>query len=547
MKRKRNDVLGTVNRGDPAPSGLCTLCESGCKGKCETWMSSLYGTKMLYPRDFGSVTAGSANLDPRGTGYHSLRIQGYSFGAEGLDDELERTPKNCIYENVNIESEFGSEMKSSCKVPVMTGALGSTFIAEKYWESFAIGAALTGFPIVIGENVVGVDREAEMNNGRIVSAPELDRRIEIYQRYRQEDYGDIFIQLNQEDFSNGVAEYIWEEYGNEVVIELKWGQGAKSIGGEIQVESLEYAEFLHERGYIVDPDPTREATRKAFEAGTIDSFARHSRLGGTGVDNKAEMREAFMEKVDYLRELGFDRISLKTGAFGMRGLAMALRLSAEAGLELLTIDGAGGGTGMSPWNMMDHWGVPSLPLHVKAVEYADLLADEGMDVPDLALAGGLSREDHMFKALALGSPHVKLICMGRTLMIPGFLGANIEGVFHPERREELNGNWESLPSTVKEAGETPEAIFAGWYDVEDKVGSEQMKEIPYGAVAIHTLMDKLGTGLQQFMAGVRKFNISALERTDLMAANKKTAELTGIPYLIEAQDESAREIIKGSF
>lgn len=41
----------------------------------------------------------------------------------------------------------------------MTGALGSTFIAQKYWKSFAVGAALVGFPIVIGENVFGVDKK----------------------------------------------------------------------------------------------------------------------------------------------------------------------------------------------------------------------------------------------------------------------------------------------------------------------------------------------------------------------------------------------------
>ena len=40
---KRNDALGTVNRGDACESGLCTLCMSDCKGKCETWLSSLMG------------------------------------------------------------------------------------------------------------------------------------------------------------------------------------------------------------------------------------------------------------------------------------------------------------------------------------------------------------------------------------------------------------------------------------------------------------------------------------------------------------------------
>ncbi|HLV10390.1 MAG TPA: hypothetical protein VKY40_09280 [Halanaerobiales bacterium] len=39
---------------------------------------------MLYPRDFGTVTAGSSNITAEGVGYHSLRIQGYSFGADGL-------------------------------------------------------------------------------------------------------------------------------------------------------------------------------------------------------------------------------------------------------------------------------------------------------------------------------------------------------------------------------------------------------------------------------------------------------------------------------
>lgn len=36
----------------------------------------------------------------------------------------------------------------------------------------------------------------------------------------------------------------------------------------------------------------------------------------------------------------------------MDSLAMAIKFATEAKLDLLTIDGSGGGTGMSPWNMM---------------------------------------------------------------------------------------------------------------------------------------------------------------------------------------------------
>lgn len=75
---KVNDAIGTVNRGVPAESGLCTLCDSGCKGKCETWLSSLKGRKLLYPRNFGQTTAGAWHVAAYGAGYHALRIQGYA-------------------------------------------------------------------------------------------------------------------------------------------------------------------------------------------------------------------------------------------------------------------------------------------------------------------------------------------------------------------------------------------------------------------------------------------------------------------------------------
>ncbi|MCK8826016.1 glutamate synthase-related protein [Fuchsiella alkaliacetigena] len=540
---KRNDALGTVNRGNPCESGLCTLCQSDCRGRCETWMSALKGRKMLYPRDFGDITSGSRNIAPQGVGYHSLRVNGYAHDAEGLAEGLSDNADDCIFPNVVTETEFGNKSKIKSKIPLMTGALGSTTIAQKYWNSFAVGAALSGFPIVIGENVVGIDREATLENGKVVDAPELDRRIEIYKRYA-DDYGAIFIQLNVEDTRNGVAEYILDNYDEDVIIELKWGQGAKSIGGEIQVTSLEYAKFLANRGYVVDPDPTLERNQKAFKSGAIKSFARHSRLGGTEAASTEALREDFMESVEYLRSLGCKKISLKTGAYGMKGLAMALRFAADTELDLLTIDGAGGGTGMSPWNMMEHWGVPSLVLHSKAVEYADILAEQGIEVPDLSFGGGLAREDHIFKALALGAPYTKLVCMGRAPMVAGFLGSNIEGVLRPENKEQVNGNWDKLPKTVKKFGKTAEGIFAGWHDVAEQIGEAEMENIPLGAVAIYTLTDKLKAGLQQFMAGARKFNLSQIERSDLMSANRETEAETGIPYMTEALDDKAKEILK---
>ncbi|GKT30682.1 glutamate synthase, partial [Aduncisulcus paluster] len=148
--------------------------------------------------------------------------------------------------------------------------------------------------------------------------------------------------------------------------------------------------------------------------------------------------------------------------------------------------------------MMESWGVPSILLHAKAYEYASRLAAKGEKVVDLSFAGGFAKGSNIFKALAIGAPYAKMICMGRAMMIPGFLGANIEASGFNQKY-----------------GATAEEIFACYADVEAKVGKDEMKNIPLGAVGIWCLVDKLGAGLQQLLAGVRKFELTSITRDDI--------------------------------
>jgi glutamate synthase domain-containing protein 2 len=353
----------------------------------------------------------------------------------------------------------------------------------------------------------------------------MDRRIEAYKKYHA-GYGEILIQMNVEDTNLGVAEYIIDKHRIET-IELKWGQGAKCIGGEIKVAQLERALELQRRGYIVTPDPSDPVIQASYKAGAIKEFERHSRLGFV-------TQEGFMKEVARLRALGFKRITLKTGAYSLKELAQAIRYCSDACIDLLTIDGASGGTGMSPWRMMEEWGVPSLYLHSAAYEYASILASGGRRVPDLAFAGGFSAEDHVFKALALGAPYVKAVCMGRALMIPGMVGKNI-------------AQWikdGALPKNIAEYGSIPEEIFVNYEKVKDIVGAAEIKNIPLGAIGIYSYADKVKVGLQQLMAGARRFNIPVISRKDLMSLTKECAEVTGIPYLMECYREEALKILR---
>jgi len=478
---------------------------------------------LIYPGPFGDITAGGDKEYP--VDYSHLNIQGYALGANGLPPGVEGNPDTAIFPAVNTETEYGWDIKVKMKLPAFTGALGSTEIARKNWEHFAIGAAISGVTLVCGENVCGIDPELELNSeGKVTSAPDIDRRIEIYRRYHQ-GHGEILVQMNVEDTRLGVAEYVNKKHGLET-IELKWGQGAKCIGGEIKIDSLERAQELQNRGYVVTPDPSSPVTQAAYKDGALKEFERHSRLGF--IDE-----EGFYAEVERLRKLGFKRITLKTGAYSLRELAMAIKWGANAKIDLLTIDGSSGGTGMSPWRMMEEWGIPSLYLHAAAYDFCQKLADKGQRVPDLAFAGGFSSEDGVFKALALGSPFVKAICIGRAMMIPGMVGKNIAHWLKEGK----------LPNTVSQFGSTAEEIFVNYEDVMDIVGAGEMKNIPLGAVGMYSYCEKLRVGLQQLMAGARCFSLPAITRNELMSLTEECAKVTGIPYLMEAYREEAMKIL----
>jgi glutamate synthase domain-containing protein 2 len=522
-----SDATRTNNRSkDVVPmSGLCVRCLDGCTGNCEVFKATFRGRELIYPGPFGEITAGGDKNYP--IDYSHLNIQGYALGAEGLPAGVIGGPDTATFPAVSTETEYGWDKKVKMKTPIFTGALGSTEIARKNWEHFAIGAAISGVTLVCGENVCGIDPKLELDsNGKIASAPDMDRRINIYRRYHQ-GYGEILVQMNVEDTRLGVAEYVNKKHGLET-IELKWGQGAKCIGGEIKVNTLERALELQKRGYIVTPDPSSPLIQQSFKEGAFKEFERHSRLGF--IDEKG-----FYEEVERLRNLGFKRITLKTGAYGLRELAMAIKWCSKAKIDLLTIDGAPGGTGMSPWRMMEEWGMPSLYLQAAAYEFSKKLADKGERTPDMAFAGAFSSEDGVFKALALGAPFCKAVCMGRALMIPGMVGKNIQ--------EWLKDG--KLPNTVGQFGSTPEEIFVCYEEVKDIVGAEEMKNIPLGAVGIYSYSQKIRIGLQQLMAGARCFSVPAITRRELMSLTEECARVTGIPYLMDAYREEAMAILEG--
>jgi len=512
----------TKNRteGSVVPaSGMCVTCVDGCIGMCEIGKSAYRGHEVIYPQPFGVITTAAEKNYP--VDYSHFNIMGTVVGAHGIEADSDRA----IFPEVRLEVALGAKGELKFRYPWIISGIGSTDIAKNNWEGLAIGSALSGTGLTIGENVAGMDPDARIEKGRVVDTVDLKRRVMLYKDYQRDGFGAIIVQANVEDTRLGVHPYAIEKLGVECV-EIKWGQGAKDIGGEVKIRHLQKAQMLHERGYIVLPNPTHPDVIRAFEKGSFKEFERHSRVGMV-------TEESFARQVEALRRAGAKYIFLKTGAYRPSDLARALVFSSKYQLDLLTVDGAGGGTGMSPWRMMNEWGIPPVELHSLLYSYAQRLAAKGRYVPPLAVGGGFTFEDGIFKALALGAPFVKLVGMARAPLAAAMVGKTIGRAIE-------NGQ---IPVYIERFGHSKEDIFVTASTLRKELGEEAFQKIPAGALGLYTYYERLAQGLRQLMAGSRKFSLEHLSRGDIAALTVEASQVSGIPYVMELDKDLAEAIL----
>ena len=315
------------------------------------------------------------------------------------------------------------------------------------------------------------------------------------------------------------------------VIERKWGQGAKAIGGEVRVRDLERAIMLKKRGYIVIPDPEDPVIQQAFKEGVFKSFERHSRVG---IPNE----KSFVEDIEWLRKQGAKHVTLKTGAYRPSAVAYTMKIASEAKIDYISFDGAAGGTGMSPVPMMDEMSIPTVYLEAIVLRCAQILKKKGRYVPDLIMAGGFIEETSIFKAIAMSNfgngPFVKAVLLGRSP-----LTAVMKSNYFKQLAEEGK-----LPKTFADRfGATPEKFFIATPELKTRYG-QRFKEIPWEAIGLYTyLTDRIGVGLKQLLAGNRKWKLELIGRNDLMSLSERASKVTGIPMPDEIEKDAIERIL----
>jgi len=507
-------TTGTCLRdsGHPAHvSGMCAVCTADCLGPCEIGLSAVRGAEAIVPRSADRNQFASEKRYP--IDFSHFNINGRVFGVVGCPAD----PAEATFPNVALSSSFGVTQTVATAAPFILPA-----IAKLAWEEYFAGAALSGVPVVIGEDVVGKDPGLVVDGHRVTEAPLIAQMVAAFRRY-EHGLGDIVLQANVDDEHHGVLEYAIEKLGVRSV-ELILGQAAKGIQGMGPVPKLEDALRFKALGYIVLPDPSDPAVAEAHTRGVGPVFEKIGKL-------PMWTPEDLVRRIDELRSLGAERVSLKTGPFDPGDILTILEVASEAGADLVTLDGAGGGTGHSPAKMMNEWGMPTVVLEAIVHRILRRLEGTGRPRPPVAIAGGFATEDQVFKGLALGSPYVRTVALGRAAMAAASVGRQVGEALR-------NG---SVPKDLACYGSTVEEVFADLRLLKAEYGDEA-SSIPTGAVGVYSYLHRVSVGLQQLMALNRKFALEHIGRDDIVPLTEASAKATGLATYDELLDRALEAV-----
>lgn len=478
-------------------SGMCAVCSATCAGPCEIGLSAVRGAEALLP--FQTDISQFASEKDYPLDFSSLAINGRVFGAEGCPAD----PDMATFPKVATGASFGVKNSLPIQAPFILPAM-----AKLNWQDYFAGAALAGVPVVIGEDVIAKDKGLVLEHGKVAHSPLIAEMVQAFRQYHR-GLGDIILQANWDDEALGVLDYAIVKLGVRSV-ELKFGQAAKGIQGYGRVSSLEDAIKWRKMGYLVHPDPLDPAVVERHEKGFGPAFEKIGRLPMWD-------EEMLVQRVDALRRLGAERICFKTGPYDLDDLARILKIASRAGVDLVTFDGAGGGTGNSPVKMMNEWGAQTLCLESAVYAMMQRMVAKGMALPQVAIAGGFATEDQVFKALSLGAPYIGMVALGRSAMAAAMAGKVIGDAIR-------HGN---VPKDFARFGAGIEEIFVDMRELKGLYGTAAL-EISTGAVGLYSYLNRVTTGLRQLMALNRKFSLACLSRADVFALTREAAQVTGL-------------------
>ncbi|NLC39627.1 MAG: FMN-binding glutamate synthase family protein [Clostridiaceae bacterium] len=475
-------------------SGMCSFCTEECDGSCEIALAAVLGKQTVYPTNTGNNQVASEKDYP--IDFSHFNINGRVFGALGTRPTYEEAN---IY-NVNLAREYGKFNRVKLAMPLILPAL-----IKLNWQDYFAGAAMAGVSCVIGEEARDKDPDLKIENKKVLEFPALGSMLDAFRKYYR-GYGQIILQVNVEDDLLGIPEYALLEHGLEG-LEFKFGQGAKGTQPVRKLKNRAEALEKQKQGILVFPDPLDPEIIEKDKGGICPNFYVYTRL-------PLWDEEYLISRIENLREMGIKNFYFKMAGYDRADLERVIRLGSEAQVDMITFDGAGGGSGYSPCKMMNEWSLPTVMLEEAVCDIAEKVKAENRYLPALTITGGFSSEDQVFKALAFGNQNISCVGICRAAMTAAMTGKNIG-----ERIKNAD-----IPKNMKQYGDTVEELFYDLADLRSLYGKEA-DSFSLGAVGVYSYLNKIDFGLRHFAALNRKFDISYLDQSDLIALTNAAKEL----------------------
>lgn len=486
-------------------SGMCSVCSDQCTGLCEIGLSAVRGLEVAYPYNTSTQQFASEKIYP--FDFSHFNINGRVFGAVGAPENAEQTNVH----SADIRCEIGYEKKIKLKAPIILPAM-----AKLNWQDYYSGAAIAGIIAVIGENAVKNDPNlAHDENGLVSHAPILGEMIDHFRRFDR-GYGDIVLQVNADDIALGTPEYALKNFPLRT-LEIKFGQAAKGIQHVAPVYDYEEAVWIKKNGYLIFPDPLDERVKEEFHKDHGLYFMQYGRLPMWDEAVLTEMMTRY-------RSLGAENIFFKMAGFDIADIRRVLKIASANKVALVTFDGAGGGTGHSPCKMMNEWGLPTMELEKIVSEIMAELDQEGAWLPSIAIAGGITMEDTLFKALAIGAPYINLVAIGRSAMAAAMTAKNIGEMI-------ARG---TIPQTYQNFGDSIDTIFREAKRIKYMYPDVDAAITP-GSIGLFSYIDRLIFGMKLFMTLNRKFALKYIDRSDVIPLTREAEEYFAIKKSKEKQ------------
>ena len=321
------------------------------------------------------------------------------------------------------------------------------------------------------------------------------------------DTGEIILQANYDDDAQGVPEYAIRECGAKA-IEFKFGQSARAPAREPCADARRALKKCGQ-GFLVLPDPRDPGVQEAYGRKACPAFHVYGRLPIWSDDY-------LIGRIAQLRDMGMTNVYFKMAGFDPEDLEHVLRLASKAQVDMVTFDGAGGGSGYSPCKMMNEWCLPTVVMESILYGILDKLTKEGMELPHVAITGGFATEDQVYKALALGAPYVSAVGLCRSSMAAAMSAKKIGELIEAGK----------VPPELARFGTTKEELFSDLPELRGLYGSAADGVLHRGRRSIFLPEPHRHHGAAPTFAALnRKFDVKHISGADVFPLTRDAKEL----------------------